>query len=206
MTSAAALLQPCTTGITTDCEAFTIMRDSHDMYQQEGSLLWKVWSILRLLKTKDISFVKFEFFEKSKTADIKHNIDSKETIPPPHNKDYLYRPVPIDLIPPIGKNTLLHFFNTPHKAEDSAQCFDRLPKKTTGTIAKSGEIGWGLHLVDGLNHQRIAFLATLVGIGGIIFGISWSLTKGSVQDAFSVGAFMLALAGFIIICAGVIDS
>lgn len=151
--------------------------------------------------------MKFEFFEKSKTADIKHNIDHKETIPSPQNKDYLYRPVPIDLIPPVGKNTLLHFFNTPHKAEDSAQCFDRLPKKTTGVIARSGEIGWGLHLVDGLNHQRIALLATTVfGAGGTVFGISWSVIRGSIQDAFSIGAFMLALASLTIICAGVVDS
>ncbi|CAG8948746.1 hypothetical protein HYFRA_00001867 [Hymenoscyphus fraxineus] len=173
-TSAAALLQPCTTGVTTDFEAFKIMRESHDTYRKGDLLLWKVWFSLKLLKVREISFVKFEYFQKSKTADIKHNIDEKDTIPPPSSKDYFYRPVPIDITPPVGSNHLVHFFNKPHKAEDEARIFDRLPKKATGLIKTSGETGWGLHLVDGVNHQRIASLAVLIGSLGNINQISAS--------------------------------
>lgn len=151
--------------------------------------------------------MKFEYYRKSNTADIKHSKED-DIIPHPENPDYLYRPKPVDLIPPVGKNQLIHFLQTPHTAEDSAQCFDRLPKKVTGQLVDSGATGWGLHIVDGLDRGKFAvFIITTIGIiGGTLFGTLWSIYKENLSDAFSVAAYMMAASSAIVVCAVAMDT
>ena len=67
-------------------------------------------------------------FEKYRTelADIRKEND----IPPPKKKhEYRYHPVPADIIPPVGENHMMHVYNNPDEADETATCLNNAPKK-----------------------------------------------------------------------------
>ena len=58
------------------------------------------------------------------------DIQMENVIPPEERQDeYHYRPVPTDLIPPIGKKHMLHLYNSPQWAEVTGHLFHRIRKK-----------------------------------------------------------------------------
>ena len=61
-------------------------------------------SFISLRTLTGIKFVKFEMYRKSQSVDVR----LKNDIPPPENPDYCYAPVPVDMIPPVGENRLMH--------------------------------------------------------------------------------------------------
>ena len=68
--------------------------------------------LLSLKKLASIDFVQFEAF-KSDLADVK-----KENDIPPASKsnEYRYRPMPADVVPPVGRNHMMHLYEHPDHA------------------------------------------------------------------------------------------
>jgi hypothetical protein len=105
-------------------------------------------------------------YKKSQSFDIR----KKDDIPADTNKEYKYAPVPIEIIPPVGENQLMHFFHHPKHAEDKPACLDQFPKKLRERSAvcsgKATGTGWGLHFVEGWNSRKTWVMCfVLFGVG-----------------------------------------
>ena len=106
-------------------------------------------------KLRSIRFVKVELCP-STLVDIRKTND----IPPEtYKNEYRYRPVPAEVIPPIGENHLMHLYDHPEDAEETAICLDRVPKKIRerlGVCPQRGTgPGWGIHFVEGLHWTKL---------------------------------------------------
>lgn len=125
-------------------------------------------SIFSLRQLRSIRFVKFEMYP-STLVDIRKTND----IPPETHKDeYRYRPVPAEVIPPIGENHLMHLYDHPEDAEDTAICLDKVPKKLREPLLvcpqRGTGLGWGIHFVEGLHWIKLwilGFIGLLAALG-----------------------------------------
>ena len=63
--------------------------------------------------------------------------------------------MPAEVIPPVGENHLMHLYDHPEDAEDSAICLDKVPKKMRERLRMCPQrgtgIGWGIYFVEGLH-------------------------------------------------------
>jgi hypothetical protein len=151
---------------------------------------WLSFFSFRVLRS--IKFVQFDLY-KSELVDVKKEDD----IPPPGNVEYRYQPAPPELIPPIGERHLMHLFEHPDHAEDEPICFDRFPKKLKEKLICSRGInpGWGLQFVEGWDMKKIwAAIFAMFGIGSLFIGVLWTVYKHSIQDAFTMASYAVAMA------------
>lgn len=82
-------------------------------------------SLFSLRQLRSIRFVKFEMYPRT-LVDIRRTDD----IPLETCKDeYRYRLIPAEVIPRIGENHLMHLYDHPEEAEDTAICPDEVPMK-----------------------------------------------------------------------------
>jgi hypothetical protein len=181
---ATKLLQLPIADLKSDNQLFTVLRSHYKSMRGQ----WRSFISFRTLT--GIRFVRFEMYRKSQSVDIR----KKDDIPPDTNKEYKYAPVPIDIIPPVGENQLMHFFHHPEHAEDEPACLDRFPKKLRERFAvcsgKATGTGWGLHLVEGWDSRKTWVMCfVLFGVGSSLWGILWTVFKKSVQDAFAISGF-----------------
>jgi hypothetical protein len=149
-------------------------------------------SFISLRTLTGIKFVKFELYRKSQSVDIR----LKNDIPPPENSDYRYAPVPIDLIPPVGENRLMHLLDNPDCAEDMLACLDRFPKKLREKLAcgeKAIAPGWGLDLEEGVCKKKTAIVYMVCVLVSSTWGILWTVLGHDIQGAFSVSAYMIGI-------------
>ena len=112
-------------------------------------------SLFTLRQLVSIRFVQFEMY-KSELVDIRKVDD----IPPESKKkDYRYRPMPAELIPPVGPNHMMHLYEHPDHAEDESVCLNRIPKKLREKLQlrpnQGTGIGWGIHFVEGANWIKV---------------------------------------------------
>ena len=66
-------------------------------------------------------------------------------LPPKNREDYRYSPTPSEIIPPVGKNLLMHLYEHREDADDDAFCLDRILKKLRERLVRpqrGGGIGW----------------------------------------------------------------
>ena len=147
--------------------------------------------LLSLKKLISIDFVQFEAY-KSDLADVKKINDI-----PPESKsnEYRYRPMPADVIPPVGRNHMMHLYEHPDHAEDLGICLDRIPKKLKEPLAicpnRGTGVGWGVHFSEGLN-WLLLYILGLIGLGlGILFGVLWAKFKNDVQGGFGIAACIM---------------
>lgn len=120
-------------------------------------------------------------------------------LPPPSlvGCKYQCHPIPPDLIPPFGKNYLMHYFLNPsHLSPDQAWAYTQLPKRMDDTLQpglNSFLPGWGIYFEDGWNLKAIYFLVSLATIiSSLIFGICRSIFKLDVQGAFGITSYWVA--------------
>ena len=149
-------------------------------------------SFISLQTLTGIKFVKFEMYRKSQSIDIR----LKNDIPPPENRDYCYTPVPVDLIPPVGENRLMHLFNNPDCAEDVLACVDRFPKKRKKKLAcddKAIVPGWGLDLEEGVCKKKTAIVYMVCMLVSSIWGIMWTILGHDIGGAFTVSAYIIGI-------------
>jgi len=150
-------------------------------------------SFFSLKQLISLRFVRFEMY-KSELVDIRKVDD----IPPESSKDdYRYRPIPAELIPPVGPNHLMHLYEHPEHAEDDYTCLDRIPKKLREKLYlrpnRGTGLGWGIHLVEGLDWIKVWIFGSAGLLLSILFGLTWSIVRADVQGGFGITACMMVL-------------
>jgi hypothetical protein len=165
-----------------DKRLFEIMRDNY--LTMRGK--WMGYFSLRTLRS--IKFVQFQMYGSEFVS-----VRMQDVVPPPHNVEYRYQPAPLDFIPPVGENQLLHCFHNPDHAGDEHFCLDRFPKKLKEKLKCSS--GWGLQFVEGWDAKKLWIIVFIFfGLGSLLIGILWACFNHSIQDAFSIAAYMVAFA------------
>ena len=152
--------------------------------------LWNSWFSLKQLTR--IQFVQFEL-HKNELVDVRKLND----LPPETRDDYRYRPVPPEIIPPIGENLLMHLYDHPEDADDDGFCLDRVPKKLRKRLTCSQRIGWGVNFSEGLNVKKVCVLGLIGLFTSTAFGMAWSIKRNDVQGGFGVAAFVLMALSFV---------
>ncbi|KAI9878212.1 MAG: hypothetical protein M1830_001556 [Pleopsidium flavum] len=126
------------------------------------------------------------------------DIRKRNDLPPDSEKTYKFTPRPAVLIPPIGRNHLVHIFQHPQDAEDETICLDRFPKRLLQQIAvcSTGDpttgIGWGLELTEGLHWAKTSCVGLVILVSSMVLGVLWSVFRGDVQGGFGIAAYMVA--------------
>ena len=92
----------------------------------------------------------------------------------------------------------MHLFSCPEHAGERSVCLDRIPKKLRERLQVSQEtgidVGWGLQLEEGWNQKKVWCCAFLVfGIGSGVGLVLCKVFEHSIQDAFAVAAYMVAV-------------
>ena len=172
--------------VSTDNALFSSLRSIYKTAREEHI------SLLSLKTIKSIRFVCFEVYSQGL-------VDVRKTphIPDESRKDeYSYHPMPAEFIPPIGENHMMHLYTYPEEAEHTGICLGKIPKKIEGltwlpTHSQGSKVGWGLHLVEGLDITRLWVLGFVGFMISIMFGIAWSMIKDDMQSGFAVAACML---------------
>ncbi|KAH6700531.1 hypothetical protein BKA61DRAFT_620717 [Leptodontidium sp. MPI-SDFR-AT-0119] len=168
----------------------TLFRALNKHYRSKLS----TWTSLLSFRTLvGIKFVKFELYRKSQSVDVL----LKNDMPPPENPDYRYVPVPIDLIPPVGEEMLMHLFNNPDCAEDVPACLERFPKKLRSKLVcgeKAIAAGWGLQLVEGVSKSKA--MVTYLGVVFVasVWGILWTVLGHDISGAWTVSTYIVGVA------------
>lgn len=154
-------------------------------------------------RVKAIKFVQFEMFREA-ISDVRccPSIPTEE-----HKNDYIYDPMPADLIPPIGPNILTHMFENPSHAGVLPDLYKKVPKKLREKLTpcqqKGTAMGWGIQFVEGLDSLRFF----VCGCGGFVLslltGIIWTVLQDDVQGGFGIGAFLLT---FVVFCGTILHS
>ncbi|KAL9634823.1 MAG: hypothetical protein Q9164_003854 [Protoblastenia rupestris] len=147
--------------------------------------------MLSLRKLMRIKFVQFEAY-KSELVDIRKTDD----IPPEAKKDeYRYRPIPAEIIPPVGENHLMHLYEHPDHAEETGLCLDRMPKKLRQRLSvcprRGTSLGWGVHFVEGLHWTKLYALGLTGLLLGVLFGVLWAKLRDDVQGGFGIAACIM---------------
>jgi hypothetical protein len=177
--------QPAVHDIDSDRKLFHMFRAYYTSIRKR----W--WSWLSLWELQHIYFVSFEMYDKS-LVDIKE----LNAIPPAeHHTSYRYEPS--KLKPPIGSNLLMHYFCCPDDAPSATPCFRKMPKKMNQKLTvcpvQGVSPGWGLHFVEGWNWKKILTVSCFVFIlASLAVGVLYWKFEHSIQDAFTIGMFMLA--------------
>ena len=141
----------------------------------------------------EIRFVQFEVF-RNDLADVR----KYDCIPPETQKDqYLYRPMPAEYEPPIGKNQMRHLYDHPEHADDLPVGFSRVPRKLRERLALSPGLGrcegWGICFVEGVSWPRVCLLGLAGVVASTLFGVVWTVVRGDVQGGFGVASYMLGV-------------
>jgi len=116
-------------------------------------------------------------------------------MPPVTVKHYTCDPRKPDRIPALGSDFLMHRFTSPEDCFDDDICFKQMPKRV-GEPPKPGidpdfYTGWGMHIEEGLDFERICLLLSFGIVTGGTFGIVWAICKRSLQDGFAVAGFIV---------------
>ena len=119
------------------------------------------WFTLKQLTR--IQFVQFEL-HKNELVDIQMT----NVLPPKNREDYRCSPTPPEIIPPVGKNLLMHLYEDAKDADDDALCLDRIPERLRELLVRpqrGGGIGWDVHSKEGLNLKKTC----IFGLLGLVF-------------------------------------
>ncbi|KAE9376310.1 hypothetical protein N431DRAFT_462155 [Stipitochalara longipes BDJ] len=186
---ATRLMQPdlVTQNINSDRAFFELLRKSYQVTRG------RISSFVSLQTLSSIKFVHFELYC-SELVDVRKVDD----IPLPEHVEYRYAPVPPELVPPIGHNHLMHLFHNPSCALDSPVLMQRFPKKILRPLTCPNlnplTPGWGIQFLSTYSAPKLFILFSIFfGLGSLVFGILWCAFKHSIQDAFAIAAYVVAL-------------
>lgn len=154
-------------------------------------------TLLSFQTLTSLEFVQFELHRKS-LVDIRKRND----IPPADRRDeYHYHPLPAELIPPVGKNFLMHIYHHPEDAEQETVCLTRFPKRMKERL-KLGEaempVGWGIEFVEGIHWNKVWCFGFAIVVVSFIVGVGWSWWKRDVQGGFGIAGYMMAFLTFMV--------
>lgn len=116
-------------------------------------------------------------------------------VEPEADADYRCSPVPADLCPPIGPDTLMHLFTHPECFGDSAEIsiLEQFPKKLKGELT-GPVIGWGIYFTESWNWDLVKAILLLYMTGSFVFGLAWWMGKDDIQGAFGVAGYLINVA------------
>ncbi|KAI9875203.1 MAG: hypothetical protein M1830_008767 [Pleopsidium flavum] len=129
------------------------------------------------------------------------DIHAHDSIPPESRKDeYRYRPIPAEIIPPVGENHLMHLFDHPEDADEETVCLEKFPKRLRERLSvcsnERTNIGWGIHFVEGLHWTKLWLFGLLGIIFSALFGVFWSVWEHDIQGGFAVAGCMMVFFTF----------
>ncbi|RSM10045.1 hypothetical protein CEP52_003761 [Fusarium oligoseptatum] len=157
-----------------DTQLFQFLRDNVSRHRGISS-----WLTFRSVNA--ISLTRFEA-DNSKFAEV-------------HRHKEVFTPTQV---PVIGTNRLTHYFLKPHAFHGPQRTIlNQLPKRARGplsTTQDSMQLGWGIHIQEGWHWRSIYFVIVVVFlIGGLAFGIAWSVKEKDIQSAFAISATWIAI-------------
>jgi len=176
-----------TTPPSSDIAFFRLLRQT---YAKNRGRFRNLFSIRSL---SEIRFVQFEVF-RNDLADVR----KFDCIPPEAQKDnYLYRPMPAEFEPPIGKNQMRHLYDHPDHADDLPVCYSRVPRKLRERLAAAPGIGmsegWGICFIEGVSWPRVCALGLAGVLASTLFGVVWTVVQDDIQGGFGVASYMLGV-------------
>jgi hypothetical protein len=176
-----------TTPPSSDIAFFRLLRQT---YVKNRGAFRNLFSIRAL---SEIRFVQFEVF-RNDLADVR----KFDCIPPEAQKDnYLYRPMPAEFEPPIGKNQMRHLYDHPDHADDLPVCYSRVPRKLRKRLAAAPGLGrsegWGICFIEGVSWPRVCALGLAGVLASTIFGVVWTVVQKDIQGGFGVASYMLGV-------------
>ncbi|KAJ5055998.1 hypothetical protein J3E74DRAFT_477852 [Bipolaris maydis] len=169
--------------ITRDRELFEALRRE---YHSKFRWAYRQFSFQTVQR---MSFVKF-------TLHARKEVDGLVSDMPPETvKHYTCDPRKPDRTPPLGSDFLMHRFSSPKDCFQDNICLRQFPKRIgerpTPGVDPDLYTGWGVHLEQDMDLQRIC-LVLFFGIASAgMFGLVWGICKKSLQDGFSVASFVL---------------
>ena len=136
------------------------------------------------------------------------DVQARPSIPPDDKStEYAYDPMPTDVMPPIGRNHLMHLLEHPDHAEVTPVLYRKIPRKLRAKLEacpiKGRSTGWGLQFVEGMN-WFVVFIYGCIGFSlSLVVAVVWATVKGDIQGAFAMAAFMIT---FLLFCGGIARS
>ncbi|KAH6868335.1 heterokaryon incompatibility protein-domain-containing protein [Alternaria rosae] len=172
-------------GITCDRKLFEAFRKEYN-----GKVRW-AFRHFSIRTAQRMSFVKFALHDRSEVDGIMTGM------PPDTFKHYTCDPRKPERIPALGSDFLMHRFISPMECFDDDICLKQMPKRV-GEPPKPGidpdlYTGWGMHIEEGLDFERICLLLFFGIVSGGTFGIVWAICKKSLQDGFAVAGFIVGI-------------
>ncbi|OCK83360.1 hypothetical protein K432DRAFT_390491 [Lepidopterella palustris CBS 459.81] len=152
---------------------------------------WRRW--FGFFTVQNVRFVQFTFRQlEGRGVDL-----IKPDMPPLTARHYEFDPRPAPVIPPIGRQWMMHFFKKPSACENSDDCLKQFAKRVDGPpdpkIPPDYRIGWGLHLEERFDWGRVLIHLYLVVLATLLLAICWAAIKRSIQDGFSIAAYLIAV-------------
>lgn len=115
--------------------------------------------------------------------------------------------MPAHLVPPVGPNMLVHFFENPTHASVLPDLYKRIPKKLrqklTPCQVTGMSVGWGIEFVEGIDSFMFFIFGCALFLACLIVAVGWSAIKQDVQGGFGIGGFILA---FMLFCGSIVHS
>ncbi|KAI1645082.1 uncharacterized protein F4817DRAFT_193671 [Daldinia loculata] len=182
--------------ILSDQDFFSLLRMLYHTNRRRLSLSW-------MRRVNGIDFVQFDVHRSDVAA-----VRSKPALPPEELKDqYQYDPMPAHLVPPVGPNMLVHFFENPTHASVLPDLYKRIPKKLrqklTPCQVTGMSVGWGIEFVEGIDSFMFFIFGCALFLACLIVAVGWSAIKQDVQGGFGIGGFILA---FMLFCGSIVHS
>jgi hypothetical protein len=176
-----------TTPPSSDMAFFRLLRQTYAKNRGRSRNLFSIRAL------SEIRFVQFEVF-RNDLADVR----KFDCIPPEAQKDnYLYRPMPAEFEPPIGKNQMRHLYDHPDHADDLPVCYSRVPRKLRERLSAAPGIGrsdgWGICFIEGVSWPRVCALGLAGVLASTIFGVVWTVVQKDIQGGFGVASYMLGV-------------
>ena len=136
-------------------------------------------SLLSMRKLGSIKFLRFEALQKAETIGVRKVPD----YPPEYNRDYGYKPRPLDLLPPISENEMMHYFHCPDHALDIPLSLERMPLKLNGRLDLSSDAntGWGIIFNDCISWKKVWMMAFIGMLSSAIAGLIWWFLRDDAQ-------------------------
>jgi hypothetical protein len=91
----------------------------------------------------------------------------------------------------------MHRFATPEHCRDDAFCLSQIPKRVGGKpqsgCAPDHDTGWGLYFQETFSLTKLCMCGICAVVVSLAFAIGLATDTSSLQDAFTVASYILAL-------------
>ncbi|MCJ1240168.1 hypothetical protein MMC14_008168 [Varicellaria rhodocarpa] len=136
-------------------------------------------SLLSMRKLGSIKFLRFEALQKAEIIGVRKVPD----YPPECNPDYDYKPRPLDLLPPISENEMMHYFHCPDHALDIPLFLERMPLKLNGRLdlSSGANTGWGIIFNDCISWKKVWMMAFIGMLSSAVAGLIWWFIRDDAQ-------------------------